>query len=134
MKKRLTTKSYNFRLDPRVPKEKVVIDALQDWIKDGYTVRQVITELVFAHQDIQLSEPRSEYMSTKVLRRLEHLINDEVLTVLKEIRSGNPATLANFAGLPKANVADEGEPIDTEMLEAIRRARRGQSMKRKEIE
>lgn len=135
---KLATKSYNFRLDPRIPREKEVITALESWQEKDWTVRQIVTELVLSQQGIELSEPKSEAMSTRALRRLEHLINDEVLSILKEMRDRNPDALQDFARskLPpvKATNGDEPEPIDANMLDAIQRARRGRSVKRSDLE
>lgn len=131
--KKMLTNAYNFRLDPRKPSEKPVIDALAKWQAEGYTIRQIVTEIVAAHHDIQLTEPRSEALSARAIRRLEHLINDEVLTLLKDIRNGDGIVLRSFATQPQ-NGESVAEPIDREMVEAIQRARRGKPMKRSEIE
>jgi hypothetical protein len=130
--KKLATNAYNFRLDPRIPAEKAVIEKLEQWQAQGYTVRQIVTELITAHFDIELSEPRSEAMSTKAIRRLEHLISDEVLAILKDIRSGDPNVLRSFVTVPQ--VEQGAEPIDTDMIEAIQRARRGKPLKRSDVE
>ena len=121
---------YSFRLNPGEEPDSIVIPIIEAWREQDYTVKQIVCELVLANEGIEFNPPYNRDLLAKALRQQVQLV-DEVLEELKAIRAQNPAAFNDFArqGLPQ--VTGEGdEKIDEKMIKAIRKARRGDVMRR----
>ena len=121
---------YSFRLNPGEYPDEIVIPIIEAWREQGYTVKQIVSELVLANEGIEFSPPYNRDLLARAIREQVQLV-DEVLEELKAIRAQNPAAFNDFArqGLPQVT-GEGGSEIDEQMIEAIRKARRGNVVRR----
>lgn len=117
-------------LHPSDEKERDAIDIWNGWIAEGYTPRQILTDIILAFKGRKPEMYREKSAFTGELRMLEERltgkiedlqtsIENDIGTILNDIKRNDPQGFREYAA--KESVDDTGLDFDPEFIANARR-------------